>query len=104
MGPLPDAAAVDLLSSQTPPWWAQPKNAVGILVLIAGGLVWFLRSDVLVGQEKLQDALKTHAQELAAHAQASTAGQEKELQLLYLLCRNTAQTDREATNCDAVMR
>lgn len=91
-------AAVDTFSSSSPPWWAQPRYAVGILGGIAAVLVWFLMTVVAQGQTKIHDLLQTH------EAATSTI-QRQQLDVLIQVCLNTAGHDHTAiARCQAVTR
>jgi hypothetical protein len=74
------------------PWWLKPIYALGVPSAIALLLVWFLMTVVVGGQNKTQDAVES-----------IRADQGKQLQLLTLICRNTAQTERERFQCDVAV-
>lgn len=75
------------------PWWLQPLYVFGIPAGIAVFLVYFLTSVVVSGQNKLQETLDLHQ-----------ADQARQLLLLRLICQNTAQSERERYQCEAVTR
>lgn len=75
--------------ASTAPWWLQPVYAFGIPSAIAVFLVWFLTAVVVAGQNKLQDTMDDHVK-----------AQQRQVFLLSLICRNTAQTERERAQCE----
>lgn len=91
-------------TSTAAPWWLQPLYAFGIPAGIAVFLVWFLTSVVVSGQKAAQDTLEQHIQDMKVDQTRQLLFQARELQLLMLLCRNSARTERARNDCDAVTR
>ena len=71
------------------PWWLQPVYTFGIPSAIAVFLVWFLSAVVIAGQKEIKDTLDEHVK-----------AQQRQVFLLALICRNTAQTERERVQCE----
>lgn len=97
-------AAVDTFSSSSPPWWAQPRYAVGILGGIAAALVWFLMAVVTSSLSAIAAAQAQTTTALERHEANREAGDTAQLRLLSQICLNTSQTDRERAQCQAVTR
>lgn len=94
MGPLD---ATDVLDSGAPPWWAQPRYAIGVLAAIVGILLWFLIAVVDAGQREIATTLQLHVT-------GADAGVNRQLRMLEQICLNTSETDRDRAQCQAVTR
>jgi hypothetical protein len=79
------------------PWWLRPLYVFGVPAAIAIFLVWFVTAVVAMGQTKLQDTLD-------AHVTNEQVDRSRHLIFLGLICQNTAQTERERNQCEAVAR
>ncbi len=99
MTPL-DQAALDEKSIAAAPWWLQAVLRLGVLSALVLVLVWFLMSVVVAGQRDTKDAIK-QTQDVVT---AIRVDQGRQLQLLHLMCRYQAKTERERSQCDAVIR
>jgi hypothetical protein len=87
--PMLPQTSVDFDNSPDAPWWIRPLYIFGIPAGIAVFLVYFLTATVVNGQTKIQDTLDHHMREQA-----------RQILLLQLICRNTAQTERERAQCE----
>jgi len=83
------------MTRDTIPWWLSAVYKVGVPTAIACYLVWVLASNVQTMLKATNEAINSHIQQQEEH----NKNEQKQLQLLRVICANAATSRDERNEC-----